>query len=128
MSSRWILSLVLVAGCGSPNVTGSWLTIHGRESCEDDRGVPFTRMEVSFEHQEDDEAEETLEYQCEDGYFDAYVPPGSYWVQVVAVRTETIEEELGWTVDSVVGGSPVFGLEVGDADVMMAPFLVDVGP
>jgi hypothetical protein len=128
MLPRWILSLVLVAGCSGPYVTGSWLTINGAEPCSDYRGISFTRMEVELERQESDEGKVLYEYQCEDGGFDVYLSPGSYWVQVYAVRTEILEEELGWTVDRVVGGSPTLGVEVGDTDVVMAPFLVDVGP
>jgi hypothetical protein len=127
MPTPWLLSFVLLVGCVGPNVSGTWQTINGRDRCQDYKGLSFSRMRLTITPQGDDESREEHELVCKDSWFDIYVPPGAYWMSMAAMTTTTLDDELGWTVDTALGASPVIGVVVGDEAVVVAPFLVDVG-
>jgi len=83
-------------------------------------------MELSIENQADRDDEQHLEYECDEGWFDIYLPPGSYWMSVAAITT-SYDQDLDWTIEHLAGSSPAIGVVVGDGNIVVAPFLVDVG-
>ena len=127
MLARGLLGLAVISGCASSNVTGTWLTVEGKEPCKDYAGGPIAKMELSVSRTDDDEWHQDHEYACEERWFDLYLPSGSYWMSVAALSMTT-DESLGISVDHLVGSSPALSVVVGDGDVVVAPFLVDVGP
>jgi len=126
MSVRWLIALTLTPGCVSPNVTGTWLTVEGKGTCTDYTGRHLVTMELGVRSQDDDHREYRV-FNCNDGWFATDVYPGSYWISMSALYT-VHDEGLGPDIDQLAGSAPAVFVEIGDADVVLPTFLVDVGP